>query len=156
MIRLTPRSKRTDTLFPYTTRFRSLDAVERYSITTTFLVPTMIYALTARQKTRRVNVSSLISVFYGAAPITTAGLEAALETFGPIFMQIYSQSEAPCCATVLRKAEHASSIKKRLSSCGRPIPGINVAILNEREEIADSGQVGRSEERRVGKEGVSA
>src|SRR3546814_5311636 len=35
-----------------------LDAVERYSITTTFLVPTMIYALTARQKTRRVNVSS--------------------------------------------------------------------------------------------------
>src|SRR3546814_10545185 len=57
-------------------------------------------------------------------------------------MQIYSQSEAPCCATVLRKAEHASSIKKRLSSCGRPIPGINVAILNERDEIAASGQVG--------------
>src|SRR3546814_20302226 len=70
-----------------------LDAVERNSITTTFLVPTMIYALTARQKTRRVNVSSWISAFYGAAPITTGGLDYALETFGPIFIQIYRTDE---------------------------------------------------------------
>lgn len=119
-----------------------LDAVERHAVTTTFLVPTMIYALTARQKTRRADTSSLRSVFYGAAPITTAGLEAALETFGPIFMQIYSQSEAPCCATVLRKREHIPSIKSRLSSCGRPIPGINVAILDDNDEVAAAGQIG--------------
>lgn len=121
---------------------RFLDAVERYAITTTFLVPTMIYALTARQKTRCADTSSLISVFYGAAPITAAGLEAALDTFGPVFMQIYSQSEAPCCATVLRKEEHIASIKNRLSSCGRPMPGINVAILDDNDEVAAIGQIG--------------
>lgn len=118
------------------------DAVEAHRITVTFLVPTMIYRITERQKIRQADVSSLQTVIYGASPITIAGLEDALETFGPIFMQIYSQSEAPCCATVLRKAEHDASIDGRLATCGRPMVGIRVGVLDEQGQPVATGQVG--------------
>lgn len=119
-----------------------LDAVETHRITSTFLVPTMIYALTDAQKHRRADTGSLQTVIYGASPITTAGLAAALDMFGPVFMQVYSQSEAPCCATVLRRAEHDRLVDGRLATCGRAMAGIDIAILDERGRPVENGQIG--------------
>ncbi|TXL69881.1 AMP-binding protein [Vineibacter terrae] len=119
-----------------------LASIEQHRITATFLVPTMIYALLAQQKLRARDVSSLETVIYGGAPISPARLAEAVERFGPVFQQIYSQSEAPNCATVLRRHEHDLAQPHRLASCGRPIAGIAVAILDEQGTPVSRGQVG--------------
>lgn len=119
-----------------------LAAIERHRITATFLVPTMVYLLLEEQKKRPRDVSSLETVLYGGAPISPARLHEAVASFGPIFQQIYSQSEAPNCATVLRKSEHDAAIPERFLSCGRPIAGITVAILDEEGRAVPTGTVG--------------
>jgi fatty-acyl-CoA synthase len=119
-----------------------LALVERHHITATFLVPTMIYLLLEEQRKQRRDVSTLETVIYGGAPISPARLTEAIQTFGPIFQQIYSQSEAPNCATVLRKAEHDLGKPERLVSCGRPMAGITVHILDEKGVEVPPGAVG--------------
>jgi len=119
-----------------------LAAVERHRITATFLVPTMIYLLLDEQRKRPRDISSLETVLYGGAPISPARLREAVVSFGQIFQQIYSQSEAPNCATVLRKCEHDPATPERFLSCGRPIAGITVEILDEEGQPAPTGTVG--------------
>ena len=119
-----------------------LAAVERHRITATFLVPTMIYLLLEEQRKVGADISSLETVIYGGAPISPARLTEAVETFGKIFQQVYSQSEAPNCATVLRREEHDPSQPGRFTSCGRPMAGVTVAILDEHDRPVPTGEVG--------------
>jgi fatty-acyl-CoA synthase len=121
---------------------RFLDVVAQERITASFLVPTMIYKLTDTQRTQPRDVSSIECIIYGAAPTTVARLKEALDTFGPVFTQIYSQSEAPCCAVVLRRAEHLDPDGSRLTSCGRPMAGIEVAVLGDDGSSVRAGDVG--------------
>jgi fatty-acyl-CoA synthase len=119
-----------------------LHAVAAHRITATFLVPTMIYLLLEQQRIKKVDTSSLETVIYGGAPISPARLAEAIDAFGPVFMQIYSQSEAPNCATVLRRHEHVGGDLARLSSCGRPMAGIKVELLDEAATPVAVGEVG--------------
>ena len=68
--------------------------------------------LLEQQRKEPRDVASLETVIYGGAPISPARLKEAIQTFGQIFQQIYSQSEAPNCAAVLRKAEHEISERR--------------------------------------------
>jgi fatty-acyl-CoA synthase len=83
-----------------------LEAVETERITVTFLVPTMIYVLLDHAETQRRDLSSLGLIIYGAAPMAPARLIEGLDVFGPVFMQLYGQTEAPNTVTVLRTADH--------------------------------------------------
>ncbi|WP_051953927.1 AMP-binding protein [Xenophilus azovorans] len=121
---------------------RFLKEIERSRINSTFLVPTMIYLLTDAQRGCPADTSSLETVIYGGAPISPARLKEAIALFGPVFMQIYSQSEAPNCATVLRKDEHQDGADGRHASCGRPIPGIGVALLDTANQPVRRGEIG--------------
>lgn len=121
---------------------RFLKEVEQSRINSTFLVPTMIYLLTDAQRSSRADTSSLETVIYGGAPISPSRLKEAIALFGPVFMQIYSQSEAPNCATVLRKDEHQGGTDGRHASCGRPIPGVGVALLDDENHPVKRGVVG--------------
>jgi fatty-acyl-CoA synthase len=117
-------------------------AIQKHKITSTFLVPTMIYGLLDKYKKEQFDISSLETVIYGGSPISPVRLQEAVRTFGPIFMQIYSQSEAPNCATILRRSEHNVDDLKRLSSCGRPLGGIDVVILDNNNQPAPPNTVG--------------
>ncbi|VTU14443.1 Long-chain-fatty-acid--CoA ligase [Variovorax sp. SRS16] len=119
-----------------------LATVARDRINSTFLVPTMIYLLIEAQRTAPVDTSALETVIYGGSPISPARLAEAIALFGPVFMQIYSQSEAPNCATVLRKKEHQGGVAGRHASCGRPLPGITVALLDDDHHPVKRGDIG--------------
>jgi fatty-acyl-CoA synthase len=104
---------------------RFLDAIAREGVTSTLMVPTMIYVLLEHAAADRADTSALQTVIYGAAPMGRERLVEALERYGPIFTQLYGQTEAPNQVTVLRKRDHeealASGNLDRLSSCGRPV-----------------------------------
>lgn len=118
------------------------DAVEKQRITATFLVPVMIYALLDSPRSRTADLSSLETIFYGAAPMSPARLKEGLERWGKIFFQFFGQSEAPMVLTHLKKEEHDLAKPERLASCGRPAPWIELALLDENDERAKAGEAG--------------
>jgi fatty-acyl-CoA synthase len=115
-------------------------AVKKYQINTTVLVPSMLYALLDYAKPD--DLAGLQTVIYGAAPISPARLAQAVEVFGPIFMQWYSQTEAIHAVTMLRKEEHDLSRPERFASCGRPLYGVDVEIHDDDEQPVEPGELG--------------
>jgi len=108
-----------------------LAAVEEHRITTTMIVPAMLYAILDHPDLATRDTSSLETVFYGTAVVSPARMAQAIERFGPVFYQFYGQNEAPMSVTVLRKEEHDVSRPERLASCGRPVPWIRAALLDD-------------------------
>jgi fatty-acyl-CoA synthase len=89
------------------------------------------------------DLSSLELVIYGASPMSPSRLIAAMKRFGPVFMQLYAQSEAPNTVTVLRQRDHdPERFAHRLASCGVPIAGNQVRLLDENGREVPVGEVG--------------
>jgi fatty-acyl-CoA synthase len=122
-------------------RFAAL--VARHRATMTFLVPTMIYRLLDEPGLDAAALAGLEVVIYGAAPISPARLAEAVRRFGPVFMQLYGQTEAPNAITALRRADHdPDRHPERLASCGVPIGPSRVALLDEDGREVPHGEVG--------------
>ncbi len=94
-----------------------LATVERERITSTFLVPTMLYRLLDSPMLAHADVSSLRTIIYGAAPINPTRLQQGIDRFGPVFLQLYAQTECPNIATTLCKEDHL--IPELQRSCGQ-------------------------------------
>jgi fatty-acyl-CoA synthase len=108
------------------------------AVTWTFLVPTMIYRILDRLIDSGLRAEGLRTVVYGAAPISPARLEQALEVFGPVFVQLYGQTECPNWGTRLTRADHDTKRPELLTSCGR------ASILAEAKVVdADGNEVDR-------------
>ncbi|WP_040840663.1 AMP-binding protein [Nocardia brevicatena] len=129
-------------VLPYFQPTKVLEAIEKYKITATMLVPTMLYALLDSPDLDKYDLSSLQTVFYGASAISPTRLAEAIRKFGPIFFQFYGQAESPMTISVLRKADHDLNKPERLASCGRPVPWLNVALLDEKGDEVPQGEPG--------------
>ena len=117
--------------------------VETHRITATFLVPTMIYVLLDHPARHGADLSSLKLVIYGASPMSPTRLIEAMQVFGPVFMQLYAQSEAPNTVTVLHQHEHDPvHHPERLASCGTPCVGNQVQLLDDAGHEVPDGEVG--------------
>lgn len=117
--------------------------VERHRVNCTFMVPTMIYVLLDSPVRQDHDLRSLETLIYGAAPILPARLAEGIAELGPIFMQLYGQSEVPMSMTVMHKHEHDPvHHPERLSSCGTPVVGIQLALLTDEGAPVAQGEVG--------------
>ncbi|MCW2558574.1 MAG: acyl-CoA synthetase (AMP-forming)/AMP-acid ligase [Mycobacterium sp.] len=116
-----------------------LRVIEEQKISSTMLVPSMIYALMDHPDSHTRDLSSLETVYYGASAMNPVRLKEAIKRFGPIFAQYYGQSEAPMVITYLAKGDHD---EKRLTSCGRPTLFARTALLGEDGNPVAQGEVG--------------
>jgi len=121
-----------------------LDTIERERATSTLGVPTMIYILLDTPGLADRDLSSLRTFAYGAAPMGKERLQQALARFGPIFVQIYGQTEAPAQLTALAKRDHLRAAEKPevLASCGRPVAIAEVKIVDDDLNEVPVGEVG--------------
>lgn len=119
-----------------------LAAIERFRITATLLVPTMIYALLDHPDRPRRDLSSLEVVYYGASAISPARLTEAICAFGQVFFQFYGQAEAPMSIALLRRADHDVADPVRLASCGRATAWNRVRLLDDAGREVETGQPG--------------
>jgi fatty-acyl-CoA synthase len=119
-----------------------LQTIERHRITCVLLVPTMIYALLDHPRFTEFDLSSLETVFYGAAAMSPTRLQQGLARLGPVFFQWYGQVEAPMTVCVMRRADHISDDPERLASCGRPVPWLHVELLDEQMRPVPDGVAG--------------
>lgn len=117
-----------------------LRQIEEEGVTWTFMVPTMIYRVLDHPEVKTRDLSGLRTIFYGAAPITAARLREGLAAFGPVFKQLYGQTEAPNFIAALDKADHENPDLQR--ACGQPSLFSEVAIRDASGVELPRGEVG--------------
>ena len=88
------------------------------------------------------DLTSLRTVMYGAAPMYVERLKEALDRFGPVFVGVFAQGEAPLACTWLAKEEHVATdeaSQRRLASVGS-------RVLRRPGSYRGSGRPGRRAE----------
>lgn len=123
-----------------------LALIERHRVTHTFLPPTLIYMLLRQPDLAAKNLKSLQCLWYGAAPMSATKLEEAILTIGPVFGQLFGQTEAPMMISTMAPRQHlhadGSLARERFSSAGRPTPLVNVAIMDNEGNMLPAGERG--------------
>ena len=119
-----------------------IERISRDGVTFTFMVPTMIYRVLDWIENEILDLDSLRTVLYGAAPITAGRLRQGIECLGPVFMQLYGQSEAPNFVTRLVREDHDPAHPERLLSCGRAVAMAQVRIVDSNGNDVPTGHSG--------------
>jgi fatty-acyl-CoA synthase len=120
---------------------RMLKVIVEQRINFTLAVPTMVYALLDLPELDRSDLSSLELLLYGAASMSPSRLEEGLRRIGPVFSQLYGQTEC-YPATVLRKADHDPARPALFSSCGFPVANVDVRLLDDEGGALPQGASG--------------
>ncbi len=118
-----------------------LATIEREKINFTLMVPTMIYVMLDHPKLEKTDLSSLELILYGASPMSPTRLVEGLERIGPVFSQLYGQTEC-YPVSVLRKADHDAARPELFASCGFPIASCSVTLRDEDNEEVKPGEAG--------------
>jgi acyl-CoA synthetase (AMP-forming)/AMP-acid ligase II len=110
------------------------------------LVPAMIQAcLVAVPDVASRKYEKLRLVVYGASPIGAETLRRAIDVFGCGFAQGYGMTETTAGATFLMPEEHLRALGDKpalLLSCGRPLPGCEVRVVDAEGRDLPRGQTG--------------
>ena len=122
-----------------------LETIARERISLALFVPTMINFLLQEPDLASYDLSSLRHITYGASPIAPEVLRRAMKIFGCDFGQGYGLTEASPLLTVLTAEDHArtdENADRRLSSCGKPVPGVDVRVVDTEGNDVKPGDVG--------------
>jgi acyl-CoA synthetase (AMP-forming)/AMP-acid ligase II len=121
-----------------------LEQVEKYRVAALFLVPTQIKMIIDHPDVGTRDLSSLEWIIYGGAPMYRDDQIRALKTLGPVFVQIFGQTESPMSGTVLTREEHSvNDGDGRERSVGRVRVGIELRILDENDHEVPPGTPGQ-------------
>jgi long-chain acyl-CoA synthetase len=109
-----------------------LDLLEHRAVTNAVFVPTMLQMLTSVPGAAARDYSALRSIAYGASPITTPVLKAAVETFRCSFYGIYGLTESTGGVMQLDPADHDPGGPREhlLRSAGRPFPWVELRVVD--------------------------
>ena len=121
---------------------RTLELCERYGVTQTVMVPTMIGMLLDHPEFRPERLATLRMLTYGASPMPAALLDRLLALFPDLdIFQGYGMTESSAVLTALGPDEHRAG-GPRLRSAGRPLPGIALTIQDPMGEVLPPGETG--------------
>jgi len=105
-----------------------LALVERHRVGSAFLVPTMLQRILDHPDFAGTDLSSLSAIAYGAAAAPPALIARAMEALPEVaFSNVFGQTETLGAYTALTPADHHDPA--RAGSVGRPLPGIDVRIV---------------------------
>lgn len=107
-----------------------LDLIEREKINKLFLVPSALQAMVNHPRARAVDYAHLDYISYGASPIPLALLRECVDVFGCGFVQMYGMTETTGTVVALPPEDHTQHDSPKLRSAGRPLPGVEIAILD--------------------------
>ena len=119
-----------------------LHLIKTYQVTRTFLVPAVIQLLLDHPDCEPGIFSSLKILLYGASPIPAALLRRAVAVMPCGFAQIYGMTETGGSMTVLHPEDHRDPDAKKMGSCGKPYPTVEIAIVDQQGDRLGPDQVG--------------
>jgi long-chain acyl-CoA synthetase len=123
---------------------RIMATIAEEKVTHTWMVPTQVKMILDSPALETADLSTLKTIVYGGAPMYVEDLKAAIRRIGPIFVQLFAQTESPMTGTYMRAQEHVleGPGSERLASCGHARSGMEVAILDEEQRRLPSGETG--------------
>ncbi len=124
---------------------RVVDLLEHERVTNAVFVPTILQMLAAVPGAAGRDYSSLRSITYGASPITTPVLRAALRTFRCPLFGVYGLTETTGGVIQLRPEDHDAAGERQhlLRSAGHPLPWVEMRIVDPaRGGDCDAEEVG--------------
>jgi len=122
-----------------------LETISRERVSLLLLVPTMLNFVLQQPDIDSYDLSSLRHLTYGASPIAPDLLKRAMKVLNCEFGQGYGLTEASPLLTVLKHEDHLvtdDKSAKRLTSCGKPVIGVDVRVVKEDGSDVRPGEVG--------------
>jgi fatty-acyl-CoA synthase len=114
-----------------------LDAVQRYRVTMTMWVPTMLAMLINHPNVTKYKLSTLEKIWYGSSAISPNVLEVSMEIFKTGFYQWYGLTETGM-VSVLRPEDHV----ERSQCTGREMFNADIRVVDEEGNDIPIGEVG--------------
>jgi long-chain acyl-CoA synthetase len=105
-----------------------LDQLESERVTNAVFVPTILQMLTSVPAADERDFSALRSIAYGASPITTPVLKAALRTFDCELFGVYGLTETTGGVVLLSPQDHER--EELLRAAGKPCPWMELRIVD--------------------------
>jgi acyl-CoA synthetase (AMP-forming)/AMP-acid ligase II len=106
-----------------------LDLLAISRVTRVFLVPAAMQMMVRLPRSQAMKFASLRYMFYGASPIPAALLKECIAVFNCSFVQIFGMTETTGVVTALPPEDHVEGLE-RMRSAGKPLPGIELAIVD--------------------------
>jgi acyl-CoA synthetase (AMP-forming)/AMP-acid ligase II len=129
-----------------------LATVQREAVTHAFLVPTMVKQLIDHPRFGDYDLSSLQSLSYGGAAMPFPVIRRAIDMFPKSlgFVNAFGQTETTSTLTVLGPDDHrldgtpeeVETRLRRLRSIGRPLPDVDVKVVDDEGRDLPAGEVG--------------
>ena len=109
---------------------KALELIETYNISKIFMVPAAIQIMLNHPRVAEVDFSRLKFITYGASPIPLELMKAAMERFGCGFVQMYGMTETSGTIVTLDPEDHVPEGSPRMRSVGKPLPGVEIKIID--------------------------
>ena len=125
--------------------------VQKEKANRAMMVPTMLKQLIDNPDFGKYDLSSLKVITYGAAPMPLPVIKKALEVFpGVQFINAFGQTETASTITMLAPEDHIISGTaeerekklKRLASIGKPMPDVEMKVVDEAGKALPPGEIG--------------
>ncbi len=116
-----------------------LSATALHGVTNIFCVPTVWRWILAHQRKKNYDIDSVQRCLGSSDTFPPALLQDILATFETDVYVTYGLTEAGCILTVCRLTEHDLG---KLGSVGRPIPSVELSLVDSRGKPATHGEVG--------------
>jgi long-chain acyl-CoA synthetase len=119
-----------------------IDAIERYQVDWTVMVPTMIAMVLDDPAFRSERLGSVRDLVYGASPMSPTLLERVMRELPDARLwQGYGMTECSSVLTILTAEDHAAG-GAILRSAGRPVFGVNLCVQDDDGKVLPRGEIG--------------
>lgn len=122
--------------------YKVLDFIERDRVSKMFMVPAALQIVVRQPRAREVDYSRLKYILYGASPIPLDLLRECIEVFGCGFCQQYGMTETTGTIVYLPPEDHDLTGNNRMRAAGRPMPGVEIRIIDENGNSLPPNTVG--------------
>jgi fatty-acyl-CoA synthase len=108
-----------------------VELIDAYQVTTTFLVPVLIQNLLDEAVNAPEKLAQVRALRYGAAAMPPALLLRAQATLRCGLLQVYGMTETTGAIAYLPPEDHCEAeFERRMKSCGKAMPGIDIKIMD--------------------------
>ena len=114
-----------------------LASIARYSVTDTFMVPTMLGAIVASPAFASTDLRSLQCIAYGGSPISLDLLTRCVRALPCALRQVYGMTESSGCIALLQPDDHRRGLENPqiLKAAGHPGAHFEVRIVDPRSGV---------------------
>ena len=116
--------------------------IRKHRVEWIFLVPAALRIMLAHPDAETADFSSVKGLTYGASPIPLDLLKEGVERLGCEFAQLYGMTETWGTVVSLPPEDHKNGREDKMRSAGKPLPGVEIAILDEDRNALPANAIG--------------